>query len=41
MTMIGIDPNKASHTRVAVDDIEVVLDEFKLQVSTVQSQRLR
>jgi hypothetical protein len=29
MTMIGIDPHKATHTAVAVDDNEVVLDEFK------------
>jgi transposase len=40
MVMIGIDPHKASHTAVAVDDNEVVLDEFKLRASTVQAQRL-
>ncbi len=40
MTMIGIDPHKASHTAVAVDDNEIVLDEFKLRASTVQAQRL-
>ncbi|MCP4965305.1 MAG: IS110 family transposase, partial [bacterium] len=41
MTMIGIDPHKATHTAVAVDDNEVVLDEFKLRASTVQAERLR
>ncbi|MCP4308637.1 MAG: hypothetical protein GY788_27945, partial [bacterium] len=40
MTMIGIDPHKATHTAVATDDNEVVLDEFKLRASTVQAQRL-
>jgi len=40
MTMIGIDPHKATHTAVAVDDNEVVLDEFKLRASTSQAQRL-
>ena len=39
--MIGIDPHKATHTAVAVDDNEVVLDEFKLRASNVQTQRLR
>ena len=37
MTMIGIDPHKASHTAVAVDDNKIVLDEFKLRASTVQA----
>jgi len=41
MTMIGIDPHKATHTAVAVDDDEVVLDEFTLRASTIQAQRLR
>ncbi len=40
MTMIGIDPHKATHTAVAVDDNEVVLDEFKLRASTSQARRL-
>jgi len=40
-TMIGIDPHKATHTAVAVDDNEVVLDEFKVRASMVQAQRLR
>jgi len=41
MTMIGIDPHKATHTAVAVDDNEVVLDEFKLRASATQADRLR
>lgn len=41
MTMIGIDPHKQSHTAVAIDDHEVVLDEFKLRASSVQADRLR
>lgn len=40
MTMIGIDPHKASHTAVAIDDDEEVLDEFKVRASTVQVDRL-
>ncbi len=39
--MIGIDPHKATHTAVAVDDNENVLDEFKLRASTTQADRLR
>ncbi len=38
--MIGIDPHKATHTAVAVDDNEAVLDEFRLRASSVQAQRL-
>jgi len=41
MTMIGIDPHKATHTAVAVDDNEHVLDGFKVRASTVQVDRLR
>lgn len=41
MTMIGIDPHKATHTAVAIDDNEVVLDEFKLRASSTQGDRLR
>jgi hypothetical protein len=33
--MIGIDPHKATHTAVAVDDDENVLDEFKVRASGV------
>ena len=40
MTMIGIDPHKATHTAVAIDDNEVVLDEFKLRASSTQAERL-
>ncbi|HZJ06730.1 MAG TPA: IS110 family transposase [Nocardioidaceae bacterium] len=39
--MIGIDPHKATHTAVAMDSDEKVLDEFKLRASNVQAQRLR
>jgi transposase len=41
MTMIGIDPHKKTHTAVAIDDREVVLDEFKLRASSAQAERLR
>lgn len=41
MTMIGIDPHKATHTAVAVDDNEAVVDEFQLRASAVQADRLR
>jgi len=34
--MIGIDPHKASHTAVAINGDEVVLDEFTLRASTGQ-----
>ncbi len=40
MTMIGIDPHKATHTAVAIDDNENVLDEFKLRASATQAERL-
>ncbi len=41
MTMIGIDPHKATHTAVAIDENEVVLDEFKVRASSVQAERLQ
>lgn len=41
MTMIGIDPHKQTHTAVAIDDHEVVLDEFTLRASSAQADRLR
>jgi transposase len=41
MTMIGIDPHKATHTGVAIDDNEHVIDEFKLRASAAQAERLR
>ena len=40
MTMIGIDPHKATHTAVAVDDDENVIDEFTLEASSSQVERL-
>ena len=38
--MIGIDPHKATHTAVAINDHEVVLDEFTLRASKAQARRL-
>jgi transposase len=40
MTMIGIDPHKATHTAVGVDDDENVIDEFTLEASNSQVERL-
>ncbi|KKK66206.1 hypothetical protein LCGC14_2966420 [marine sediment metagenome] len=40
MTMIGIDPHKATHTAVAVDDDEHVIGEFTLEASNNQVERL-
>jgi transposase len=40
MTMIGIDPHKATHTAVAVDDDENVIDELTLGSSSTQAERL-
>jgi transposase len=40
MTMIGIDPHKATHTAVAIDDDENVIDEFTLRSSNDQAERL-
>jgi transposase len=40
MTMIGIDPHKATHTAVAVDDDENVIGEFTLEASNDQAERL-
>ncbi len=34
--MIGIDPHKATHTAVAVNENEVVLGEFKVRASRAQ-----
>jgi transposase len=34
--MIGIDPHKATHTAVAIDESEVVLGEFKVPASRTQ-----
>jgi len=38
--MIGIDPHKATHTAVAIDTTETVLDEIRVRASKVQVQRL-
>ncbi len=38
--MIGIDPHKATHTAVAVDEHEVVLGEFKIRASNAQVRLL-
>jgi hypothetical protein len=40
MTMIGIDPHNETHTAVAVDDDEHVIDEFTLKSSRSQVERL-
>ncbi len=40
MTMIGIDPHKATHTAVAVDDDERVIGELTLEASNDQVERL-
>jgi len=40
MTMIGIDPHKATHTAVAVGDDEHVIDEFTLEASNDQAECL-
>ncbi len=40
MTMIGIDPHKATHTAVAIDDNENVVDQFQLRASVAQADRL-
>ena len=38
--MIGIDPHKASHTAVAIDGDELVVDEFRVRASKTQAARL-
>lgn len=38
--MIGIDPHKATHTAVAVDGDENVIDEFTLEAAEDQVERL-
>jgi transposase len=38
--MIGIDPHKATHTAVAIDDDENVIGEFTLEASSNQVERL-
>jgi transposase len=39
--MIGIDPHKASHTAVAIDNTEHVLDEIRVRACAAQTKRLR
>jgi transposase len=39
--MIGIDPHKGSHTAVAIDGNEVVLDEVRVRSCVTQTTRLR
>jgi len=39
--MIGIDPHKASHTAVAIDGDEHVLDEIRVRTSATQTDQLR
>ena len=41
MTMIGIDPHKATHTAVAIDDKEHVVDKLQLRASSRQAERLQ
>jgi len=38
--MIGVDPHKASHTAVAIDESEQALGELTIRASTTQVQRL-
>ena len=40
LVMIGIDPHKATHTAVAVDDDENVIGEFTIRSSNNQAERL-
>ena len=39
--MIGIDPHKASHTAVAIDNNEVILDELRVRACAKQTEQLR
>ena len=41
MTMIGIDPHKATHTAVAIDNDERVLKEVRVRACAGQVERLR
>ena len=38
--MIGIDPRKASHTAVAIDNNEVTLDELRVRACAKQTEQL-
>jgi len=39
--MIGIDPPKASHTAVVIDNTECVLDELRVRACSKQTDQLR
>ena len=39
--MIGIDPHKASHTAVVIDNTECVLDELRVRACSKQTDQLR
>ncbi len=39
--MIGIDPHKASHNAVAIDNSELVLDELRVRACAKQTDQLR
>ena len=39
--MIGIDPHKASHTAVVIDNTESVLDELRVRACSKQTDQLR
>ena len=41
ITTIGIDPHKGSHTAVAIDNNEHVLDEIRVRSCSTQTERLR
>ena len=38
--IIGVDPHKASHTAIAIDDNEKVLGELRVRSATGQAERL-
>ncbi len=38
--MIGIDPHKATHTAVAIDNNEMMLDELRVRACNSQVKRL-
>ncbi len=38
--MIGVDPHKASHTTVAIDDDEQVLDQIRVRATRSQATEL-
>ena len=37
---IGIDPHKASHTAIAIDNTEYVLDEYRVRACAKQTEQL-